>query len=208
MLLGEVRLAVAGVRRPRGGEAAPQGVVGGPVEPGELLPRRQQLAEPVGAVAPVGAVGEPLGLGDELLLRRLGLGALLRPLLLARRALDGDHRGQRVEAGGEGDEVTDRVGVDDLLAQRLDRRGGLLGRQPPGGHALLEQVDLALELLEALGEELQRLLGRAGLVGPHGALAIGGSDIDGAVLGHPAPGLLTLCRVVSGLLVGAHGRPS
>ena len=98
VLLGEVRLAVPGVRRPRGGEAAPQRVVGGPVEAGQLLPRREQVAQPVGAVAPVGALGELLGLGDELLLLRLGLRALLGALLLAGRALDRDHGAERVEA--------------------------------------------------------------------------------------------------------------
>ena len=41
-----------------------------------------------------------LGLGDDLLLRRLGLRDLLRALGLAGLALLGDHRGQRVEPGG------------------------------------------------------------------------------------------------------------
>ena len=100
------------------------------------------------------------------------------------------------------------MGVDDLLAQGLDRGGRLLGRQAARRHALLEQVDLALQLVEALGEELQGLGRRAGLVGPDGSLPISGADIDGAVLGHPTPGHLSRGRVVSGLLVGAHGRPS
>ena len=68
VLLGEVRLAAPGVRRARGREPAPQRVVGGPVDPGECLPLVEQLAQPVGAVAPVAALGELLGLGDDLLL--------------------------------------------------------------------------------------------------------------------------------------------
>ena len=56
VLLGEVRLAASGVRRARGREAAPQRVVGGPVDARERLPLVEQLAQPVGAVAPVGAL--------------------------------------------------------------------------------------------------------------------------------------------------------
>ncbi len=64
-LLGEVGLAAPGVRRAGAGEPPPQGVVGGPVEPGERLPLVEQLAQPVRAVAPVVALGELLGLGDD-----------------------------------------------------------------------------------------------------------------------------------------------
>ena len=92
VLLGEVRLAAPGVRRARGREAAPQRVVGGPVDAGERLPLVEQLAHPVGAVAPVGALGERLGLGDDLLLALAGLGGALGALDLAGLALLLEHR--------------------------------------------------------------------------------------------------------------------
>ena len=64
--LGEVLLAVPGVRRPRGGEPVPQFVVAGLVEPGEGLPLVEQFAQPGDAVPPVGAGGDGLGLGGDL----------------------------------------------------------------------------------------------------------------------------------------------
>src|SRR4029078_12644181 len=80
VLLREVRLPAPGVRRPRGREPAPQLVVCGSVDPGQRLPLVQQLAEAVRAVAPVVALGELLGLGDQpLLLRLRGRGPLGAP---------------------------------------------------------------------------------------------------------------------------------
>ena len=112
VLLGEVRLAAPGVRRPRGREPPPQRVVGGPVDAGERLPLVEQLAQPVGAVAPVGAGGELLGLGDDPLLAR----PWPRPASAARSALrasrcspiTGANASSRAEQAVE---VADRVGA-------------------------------------------------------------------------------------------------
>ena len=199
MLLGEVRLAAAGVGRTGAAEALPQAVVGRLVEAGQRLPLVEQVAQPVGTAAPVVALGKPLGLGDDLVLLDLGLGGTLRLLDPLGLPLDRDHRCGRVEASGQAGEVTDGVGRGDLLTETLHRGGCLLGGQLPGVDPLLEEVHLEGERVEAIGVELQRLLGAPLGVLPHGAFPIRGLDVDGAVLGHPAP---------VGLLVGAHGRPS
>ena len=101
LLLGEVDLAAPGVGGAGGGEPPPQRVVGGLVDPRERLPLVEQVAQPVGATAPVVAVGELLGLGDDGLLGGLGLRGLRGPLLLARLALGGEHGGEGVEPAGE-----------------------------------------------------------------------------------------------------------
>ena len=194
VLLREVRLAAAGVRRPRGREPLPQLVVGGAVDARERLPLVEETAQPVGAGPPVAAGGERLGLGDDLLLGGLGLDGALRLLGLAGLALQGDHRAERVEAPDERAEVADGVGLGDLGGDGLDRLGGLLGRHHARPDPLLEQLDLEGQRLEALGEEGHGLFGRARGVLAHRAFAVGRPDVDGAVVVDPSPLVARLWR--------------
>ena len=62
----------------------------------------EQVAQPVGAVAPVVALGQLLGLGDDLLLAATWTRRRAGPLGLARLALARDHRAERVEPGRPG----------------------------------------------------------------------------------------------------------
>jgi hypothetical protein len=118
----------------------PQRVVGRPVQPGECLPLVEQVAEPVGAVAPVVALAELLGLDHDLLLAFPRLLDLLRALPPAYLALLREHRPERVEPGRECGEVADRVGVGDLVADLLHRLARLVGRERRAVDALFEEV--------------------------------------------------------------------
>ena len=187
LLLGEVRLARLGVRRPRAGEPLPQLVVGRPVDPGQRLPGLEQVAHPGHAVAPVRRRGELLGLGDDRLLLRAALRQLLGALGLAGLPLAGDHRAEGVQPTHEGLEVADGVGLGDLAADGLDRGDGLVRGELRGPDALLEEADLGLERGVPLGVEAQRLLGRALGVLADGTLAVLRPDEDGPVLGDTSP---------------------
>ncbi len=187
VLLGEVRLAAPGVGRARAGEALPQRVVGGAVDARQGLPQLQQVAQLVGATAPVVAGRDLLGLGDQLLLLGLGLGGLLGLLDLAGLTQDGEHGAEGVEATDQRGEVADGVGVADLGADCLDRLRGLLGCELGAVDPLLEELHLEGERGEALGEEVKRLLRCPCRVGPHRSFAIGGPDIHGAVVVDAAP---------------------
>ena len=97
-------------------------------------------------------------------------------------------RPKRVEPGDQRVEVADRVGVGRPAPRTvLHRLGGLLGRHHAGPDPLLEQLDLEGQRVVAVGEELQRLLGRALGVLPDRALAVGGPHVDGAVVVDPTP---------------------
>ena len=85
------------------------------------------------------------------------------------------------------DDVTDGVGLDELGGDLLDRLGRLVGAERTGTHALLEQLHLEGEGVEAPGEERERLLRRALGVLADGAFAVGRADVDGAVGVHAAP---------------------
>ena len=78
--------------------------------------------------------------------------------------------------------------VGDGLPQVGHRRVGVLGRDAAGLDPLLEQGDLAGQLVE-LAAEVGQCLRRLGAgVGADRALAVGGAHEDGAVLGDPSPG--------------------
>ena len=94
---GEVAATAAGERVPGGGEALPQLLVGLPVDAADRLPLLDDGAEPVAGGLPLRALGQLLGLEDELLLgrgrRRPGRGPG-RAGLLELRLGGADQRGQ------------------------------------------------------------------------------------------------------------------
>jgi hypothetical protein len=73
------------------------------------------------------------------------------------------------------------------LADLLHRGGSLVGTDPAGGHASLEELDLEDQVGVSLGEEPEGLLGRGVRHLADVPLAVGGGDVDGAVLGDAAP---------------------
>ena len=99
------------------------------------------------------------------------------------------------------DDVADRVGLDELGRDLLDRLGRLVRAEGAGAHPLLEQLDLERERVEAPGEERERLLGRALGVLADRALAVSRAHVDGAVGVDPAP----LARQLAGLSALADG---
>ena len=189
VLLGEVRLAAPGVRRPGGGEPAPQRVVGGPVDAGQRLPLVEQLAQPVGAVAPVVALGELLGLGDDGLLRDLRLGGALGPLGLARLALASAITGPSASSRPASAARSPTALASTTCSRTVfTDSAGLLGRQHAGPLTRCSSSSTSNASASYRSvKKRQRLLGRALGVLAHGALAVGGPDEDRAVLGDPAP---------------------
>ena len=183
---GELGLAPAGVRGPGAGEAVPELVVGGPVQPGQRLPLVQQGAKPVHPAAPVVAGGEALRFDDELFLGRPGL--LLLPVALgpARGALGADDRQQRVQPVEQPLQVAHGMRVDDDVAYRPDRCQRIVGGQRTRVDPGLQQVDLELKRLEPAGEEGQGLLSRHVGYLTHAPFAVARPDIDGAVAVHAA----------------------
>ena len=129
--LGEVLLAVPGVRRPCGGEPVPQLVVARLVEPGERLPLVQQFAQAGDAVPPVGAGGDRLGLGGDLGLRVAGFLDLGGAFGLALLALLGDQRGEGLQPGPQAVQVADGLGLVDRAGHLLDRGAGVVGDTVP-----------------------------------------------------------------------------
>jgi hypothetical protein len=182
-----VRRAPLGEARAGGRDPLPQLVVGLLVQVRQALPVVADAAQPLAGGLPLGAAGEALGLlgqGGLLLggvgarLGLLGLGLLGGLLGALEQAVD-----PRLEPG----QVADR---------RRRRHGGLqpLGALPDrvrvagaGAQPLLEQRHLGRQLLVTAHEQRQALLGRSRLPGADGALAVRRRDVDGAVLGDPAP---------------------
>ena len=113
--------------------------------------------------------------------------AALRPLGLAGLALRRDHRPSDVEPAGERGEVADRVGVGDLRRTVFTDSAASSGDITPELTRCSSRSTSNGERLVALGEEGQRLLGGAGGVLADRPLAVGGPDVDGAVLVDPTP---------------------
>ena len=110
--VGEVRLAAPGVRRPGGREPAPQRVVDRLLEPGERLPLVEQLAHPVGAVAPVVALATSFSASAAIRSLSPRASSSLRARSSRRCSRCASIvLGQRVEPGVETGEVTDGLGV-------------------------------------------------------------------------------------------------
>jgi hypothetical protein len=67
---------------------------------------------------------------------------------------------ERSEPGEQPVEVTDGVGIGDLIAQVPDRRGRVLGSHATRGEPLFQEGDLALDLVVLAPEVRQRLVVR------------------------------------------------
>ena len=174
---------VGGARRR---EAVPERVVARLVDSGEGLPLVEQLAEAIGAVAPVGARRKTLGLDGDLLLGGLRLVGAGRALCLTSFAARVDQRLQRVDARDERSKVADCLRLDHRLTDLGAPGVGVLGRQRPGLNALLEQIDLDGEAVVTLAIEGERRLRVAVRPLPDDPFAVCRDDVDGAVVGHPA----------------------
>jgi hypothetical protein len=68
-----------------------------------------------------------------------------------------------VQEGGESDEVTYHVRLDEFVAQRADPRQCLLGVPYSGGQPGLQQLSFGEQVVESAGEVRQTLLGCPGL---------------------------------------------
>ena len=130
----------------------PQLVVGGFVEPGQRLPLVEQLAQPVGAVAPVVALrrsSRPRRRSRSLaclgLLELAGALGSRRCLALLRRSAAPSASSRALEPG----EVADRVGSTSWAATCLTDSVASSGVSAPGRDPLLEQLHLEGQRVEA-----------------------------------------------------------
>src|ERR1019366_6393734 len=147
---------------------------------------------------PVGRLGrDPLRFSDDPLLDLQSMDAGLLASCLMLLAPMVDKLGHRLKPGAQAVKIADCHGIGHRGEQTANRGPGVCGGQVRGGDALLKQDDLGRERVELALEELERLGRAAGLPRAHLALAIGGPHVDGAVIGYPAP------RIVS----GAHREP-
>ncbi|GGQ15222.1 hypothetical protein GCM10010215_45030 [Streptomyces virginiae] len=184
---GEVRLAALGEGGTGVREPVPQLVVRLAVQARQTLPDVHQGAQALAGAAPLVALRQLLGLGDQRVLGRPGLVRLLGLGDLALLAPGLHGLDQLVQPHAQGVQVAHGVVLVDLRTQVVDRRLGVLGGQISGPHPLFEEADLDHQALVLALEVGQGLLRGARLPRTDDLLAIGSTHVHGARLVDSAP---------------------